>query len=192
MKYCNLKINFLLLTFLLMVSANHAQDEEPRKSPKAEVSQTIGIDTKITFTFSRPGVKDRQIWGELVPWGMEPGNKYSDNKPFPWRGGANENTTIELSKDVKIEGNKVPAGKYSLHFIPGKDKWTIMLNSVNDQWGSYKYDSSKDVAKFDVAAKQANHQEWLTYGFDDYGGKSVTAYLHWEKLKVPFKVETTN
>ena len=123
---------------------------------------------------------------------MEPGNKYSDEKPFPWRGGANENSTISLSSDVLIEGNKVSAGKYSIHFIPGKEKWTVMINSVNDQWGSYGYDSSKDVAKFEVKSETAHHQEWLTYGFDNYEGNAVKAFLHWEKVKVPFKIETAN
>jgi hypothetical protein len=174
----------------LFAGISNAQNNEPRKSPKAKVSQVIGLDTEITFEFSRPGVKGRAIWGELVPWGMEPGNKYSDNKPFPWRGGANENTTISLNKNVLIEGIDVPAGKYSLHFIPGKEKWSVMLNSVNDQWGSYRYDAEKDVAKFEVTPEEAPHQEWLNYGFEDYSGTSAEAYLHWEKVKVPFKIET--
>ena len=187
------KMNAVFLTILLGIffvsSVAIGQDDEPPKSPNAKVSQTIGIDTEVTFDFSRPGVKGRTIWGELVPWGFGPGNKYSDNKPFPWRGGANKSTTIEFSADLLIEGNKVPAGKYSLHFKPGQDEWVIMVNSVNDTWGSYKYDPSKDVATLTVKAVEAPHQEWLIYGFENYDGYSATAFLHWEKLKVPFKIE---
>ncbi len=189
MKKINVLSLIILLGMFFVTSAVVSQDIEPAKSPKAKVSQTLGIDTEVTFDFSRPGVKGRTIWGELVPWGFAEGNKYSDNKPYPWRGGANQSTTIESSSDLLIEGNKVPAGKYSLHFKPGQEEWVIMVNSVNDTWGSYKYDPSKDVASFTVKAVEAPHQEWLIYGFDDYDGYSATAFLHWEKLKVPFKIE---
>ena len=185
--------NYVIATILLIALTVNAQDNnKPRKSPKGSSSIIIGTDTKVSFEFSRPSVKGRTIWGELVPWGFEPGNKYSDNKPFPWRGGANENSTIEISKDVNIEGVDVKAGKYSLHFKTGKEKWIVILNSVNDQWGSYKYDSSKDVASFIVSSKAATHEEMLHYGFEEYTGDNVVAYLHWEKLKVPFKIEVAN
>lgn len=187
------RINAIILVVLfgafLISSSVTGQDKEPKKSPKATVSQIIGIDTEVTFEFSRPGVKGRVIWGDLIPWGLVPGNKYSDNKPFPWRGGANENTTIEFTKDLTIAGNLVPAGKYSLHFITGEKEWTVMINSVNDQWGSYKYDASKDVATFTITPVDAPHQEWLIYGFEDLDGYTATAFLHWEELKIPFKIE---
>ncbi|MCW8850283.1 MAG: DUF2911 domain-containing protein [Melioribacteraceae bacterium] len=181
-----------LLTIFLFSSIVTGQDKEPKKSPKAKFVQTIGIDTEVTFEFNRPGVKGRTIWGELVPWGFEPGNKYSDEKPYPWRGGANENSTIEFSKDIMVEGQKVPAGKYSMHFKTGKDEWTVMLNKVNDQWGSYKYDPAQDIATFTVKPIEAPHQEWLTYGIDEYEGNTARAFLHWEKLKIPFKLEVIN
>lgn len=187
----NIFILSLAVVFLFSSLLN-GQDKEPKKSPKAKFMQTIGIDTDVTFEFNRPGVKGRTIWGELVPWGFEPGNKYSDNKPYPWRGGANENSTIEFSKDVLVEGKKVPAGKYSFHFKTGKDEWTVMLNKVNDQWGSYKYDSAQDVASFNVKPVEAPHQEWLIYGLDEYTGNSARAFLHWEKIKIPFSVKVVN
>ena len=186
---------FLVLSISLLLLATiviSGQDKEPRKSPKAKFSQTIGIDTEVSFEFCRPGVKDRTIWGELVPWGFEPGNKYSDEKPYPWRGGANENSTIEFSKDLLIEGQKVPAGKYSLHFKTGKEEWTVMVNKINDQWGSYKYDPSLDIATFTVKPEEAGHEEWLNYGIDNYEGNSARGFLHWGTLKVPFKLEVAN
>ena len=133
------KINSILLVFLLgaflISSSVVGQDKEPRKSPKSIASLTIGLETEVTFTYSSPSVKGRVIWGDLIPWGSMPGNKYSDNKPFPWRGGANENTTIEFTHDLTVAGTLLKAGKYSLHFKTGEKEWTVMVNSVNDQWG---------------------------------------------------------
>lgn len=183
------KVMILLIMLVLSISLQAQDKKEPSKSPVASSSLTIGIDAVVTFEYSSPSVKGRTIWGDLVPWGLTPGNKYSDEKPFPWRGGANKNSTIELSEDVTIEGNKIPAGKYSMHFVPGQESWKVMLNSVNDQWGSYKYDASNDVASFSVSAIEAPNQEMLTYGFTDYSGYKVTAFLHWEKLMVPFTIE---
>src|SRR5512135_2642132 len=88
-----------VFSFVNMPSTTTAQGGKPRVSPKASVSQTIGTDTIITVDYSRPGVKGRKIWGELVPYGMAPGTKSSKMKPFPWRAGANENTTISFNKD---------------------------------------------------------------------------------------------
>lgn len=179
----------VLAIFMIFAVFSSAQDQKkPRPSLHAKVTQTIGIDTDITIEYSRPGVKGRVIWGDLVPYGMAPGTKYSDNKPFPWRGGANENTTFEVSKDVTINGNKLPAGKYSLHFIPGETEWTVIFNKVNDQWGSYKYDESMDALRIKVAPLANHNVEWLEYGFDDLAGTSCTGYLAWEKLKIPFKI----
>jgi hypothetical protein len=178
----------LVLLFLFINTPSFSQDDV-RASLKADVKQRIGVDTDIVIDYSRPGVKGRKIWGELVPYGLEPGNNYSDGKPYPWRAGANENTTINISKDVMIEGKKLPAGKYSIHTIPGEEEWTIMFNTVNDAWGSYQYDETKDALRITVNSLEAPHCEWLTFGFEDLAGTSATAFLHWEKLKVPFKVE---
>lgn len=96
---------------LALLSSTQAQDDEVRKSLKASVTQRLGVDTDITFDFSRPAVKGRKIWGDLVPYGMNPGVKYSDNKPFPWLAGANKNITITFNNDIKVEGKKkMPCG----------------------------------------------------------------------------------
>jgi hypothetical protein len=164
------------------------QNDKPRPSPKASVFQEIGIDTDITIAFSRPGVKGRKIWGELVPFGLAPGNQYSKNNPYPWRGGANENTTIDFSKDVMVEGNKLPAGKYGLHFIPSEKEWTIIFSKNSTLWGSYQYTKEEDALRVTVKALKAPFQEWLTYGFDNLTDSSAIAFLHWEELKVPLKI----
>ncbi|MCG8306558.1 MAG: DUF2911 domain-containing protein [Cytophagales bacterium] len=182
---------FVLLAFAFVLSNDflNAQNAKPRKSPKATVSQRVGVDTDIVIDYSRPAVKGRTIWGELVPYGMYPGNKYSKEKPFPWRAGANENTTISFNSDVKINGNIVAAGKYGLHMIAGKDEFKIMFNEVNDSWGSYSYDASKDVLSITVKPESVAHTEWLEYGFDELGETGTTVYLKWAELKIPFKIE---
>jgi hypothetical protein len=170
-------------------SAGLAQASKVPASMKASVSQKLGVDTDVTITYSRPGVKGRKIWGELVPYGMAPGNKYSKDKPYPWRAGANENTTIEFNKDLLVEGQKLPAGKYGLHMIPSENDWVIIFNKNNSSWGSYSYNAAEDALRVTVTPAKAPFQEWLVYGFDDLQGTAATAYLHWESLKVPFKIK---
>jgi hypothetical protein len=183
-------LNFVsIITVLLFASTIlSAQENIPRPSLHAKVTQTIGIDTDLTIEYSRPGVKGRKIWGDLVPWGLQAGNKYSNDKAYPWRGGANENTTFEVSKPVVIDGKTLPAGKYSLHFIPAETEWTVIINKENDKWGSYQYNESADAMRIKVAPVAAPQKEWLEYGFDELNGNSCTAYLYWEKVKIPFKV----
>ena len=154
----------------------------------ASVSQTIGVDTVITFDYSRPGVKERTIWGELVPYGLTPGNKYSEEKPFPWRAGANEKTTIAVSSDVLVDGKSLPAGKYSIHMIPSEKDWIVIFNKVSEGWGSYDYDEAEDALRLTVTPVAAPFEEWMRFGFDDLAGTSAVAFLQWEKLKVPFTI----
>ena len=169
-------------------STAFAQEKKVRASLPASVSQTIGVDTEITFNFSRPGVKERTIWGELVPYGLAPGNKYSEEKPFPWRAGANEKTTIVLSSDVTVDGKSLPAGKYSIHMIPSEKDWVVIFNKVSEGWGSYDYDEAQDALRVKVTPVEAPFEEWMRFGFDDLAGTSAVAFLQWEKLKVPFTI----
>jgi hypothetical protein len=191
MKHYGLTLGIVVcLAFLLaMPSAALGQEGKIRASLKASVMQRLGTDTDITIEYSRPGVKGRKIWGGLVPYGLAPGNEYSENKPFPWRAGANENTTIEFNKDVLIEGKPLPAGKYGIHMIPGEKEWTIIFSKNNSAWGSFAYKQEEDALRVTATPIKAPHQEWLEYGFDDLAGTSATAYLHWEELKVPFKIK---
>lgn len=184
----------LLLLVLMVLSLGlsqqlQAQGNKIRGSQKATVMQHLGLDGEITFTFSRPGIKGRTVWGELVPYGLAEGNRYSDNKPFPWRAGANENTIIEVNKDVKVEGQALPAGKYSIHMIPSEKEWVVIFNKNTELWGSYKYNQDEDALRVTVTPTEAAFEEWLTFGFDDIADNAVVAFLHWEKLKVPFKIE---
>ena len=191
MKRFGLTMGFVLVLALLLAlpSQSPAQGNKVPASLKASVTQILGADCDITIDYSRPGVKGRKIWGALVPYGMNPGNKYSKDKPYPWRAGADENTTIEFKKNVLVEGKPLPAGKYGIHMIPGEKEWIIIFSKNNSAWGSFAYNQDEDALRVTVTAVKAPHEEWLTFGFDDLAGTSATAYLHWEQLKVPFKIQ---
>lgn len=173
---------------LALSSTAFAQEKKVRPSLHATVSQTIGVDTVVTFDFSRPGVKDRTIWGDLVPYGLTPGNKYSKEKPFPWRAGANEKTTIEVSNNVLVDGKPLPAGKYSIHMIPSEKDWIVIFNTNSEGWGSYDYDEALDALRLTVTPVKAPFEEWMRFGFDDLAGTSAVASLRWEKLQIPFTI----
>ena len=180
----------VLVSFVLdYPSSLFAQGSGPRASLKATTMQRLGTDLDITIVYSRPGVKGRKIWGDLVPYGLAPGNRPSNDKPFPWRAGANENTTIEFNKDLMIEGKKLAAGKYGIHMIPSEKDCIVIFSKDNDIWGSFTYNQENDALRVTVTPVEAPHQEWLTYGFENLAGTSATAYLRWDKLKIPVKIE---
>lgn len=181
----------ILLTILLLPLSAVAQDKKPRKSPKATVSQVIGLETQVTINYSRPGVKGRTIWGNLVKFGLQPGNKYSKNKPFPWRAGANEATTITFSKDVLIEGKALAAGTYSVHMIVEESSCIIIFNTEAKIWGSYLYNQEKDALRIEVKSQESSFEEWLRYGFNLLSPTSAEAFLAWEKKKIPFTISVT-
>jgi hypothetical protein len=193
MKIINFMVSLIFVASAISVMPSNAlaQGGKIRSSLKASVKQRLGAETDITIVYSRPGVKGRKIWGELVPYGMAPGNEYSKGNPIPWRAGANENTTIEFNNDVMIEGQKLVAGKYGIHMIPSEKEWIVMFSKNSSAWGSYSYNQEEDALRVTVMPVKAPHQEWLVYGFEDLAGSSATAYLHWEKMKVSIKVELT-
>ena len=182
-------INLFISMMMILVSNNcFGQSNEIRQSQKASVTQYVGIDTKITINYSRPLVKGRVVWGNMVPYGLAEPDKYSNGKSFPWRAGANENTTIELNNEVKIEGNILSPGKYSVHMIPSETDWIIIFNKNSNQWGSFSYDESADALRVTVTPVEGPFQELLTYNFGNITDNSVIAFLHWEKLKIPFQI----
>ncbi len=182
---------FIFSLTLVLSSIVLAQGNSVRPSLAATVTQKLGTETVITIDYSRPGVKGRKIWGDLVPYGLAPGNRYSKDKPFPWRAGANETTTIEFGSDLVVEGKKLAAGKYSIHMIPSEKDWTIIFSTNDSLWGSYLYNQEEDALRVTVTPVKAPHKEWLSFDFEDLAGTSATVCLHWEKLKVPFKVKLT-
>jgi hypothetical protein len=162
---------------LLAATTLTAQVRTPRPSPKASLMQAVGL-TDITINYNRPGVKGRAIWGALVPYDKV------------WRTGANEATTIEFSEDVWINGNKLTKGLYSLHSIPTAGPWTVIFNSVAQQWGSYSYDPAKDALRIQVTPEPAEHREWLTFEVPEMTTDTAKVVVRWEKIAVPFTVDT--
>lgn len=151
---------------------NQTETLEERPSPLKRTTGTIG-DMKIVIGYGSPGVKNRQIWGSLVPYNEV------------WRSGANEATNIEFTKDVLINDKPLPAGKYGFFTIPTEGEWTLIFNSVWDQWGAYDYDASKDVLRITVKPEQNSaFAERLDYTIEKDG-----VALVWEKLKVQFTVK---
>jgi len=171
----------LLTVAILFAAATtaHAQAQLklPDASPAATVSQTIGL-TDVTVVYHRPAVGGREIWGKLVPYGE------------PWRAGANENTTVKFSSDVKIGGKPLPAGTYGLHMIPTAKDWTIAFSKMTAAWGSFTYDQKEDALRVTVTPRtNATSEERLSYRFDDPSETKTTLVLSWEKLSVPIAIE---
>lgn len=169
------KLTIILLALLVATTA-FAQVQTPRVSPGATLTQTVGL-TDITIKYSRPGVKGRTIWGDLVPYDQV------------WRTGANEATTISFGNDVWINGQKLAKGTYSLHTIPNQSEWTVIFNGVADQWGSYSYDESKDVLRVKAKPETAEHREWMGFEINDLSADTAKVVLRWEKVAVPFTVD---
>jgi hypothetical protein len=168
----------LIAAMMLLVTASAvAQVRTPRVSPKSSLMQSVGL-TDITIQYNRPGVKGRQIWGALVPYDKV------------WRTGANEATTIEFSDDVWINGNKLTKGLYSLHTIPTTKDWTVIFNSVAEQWGSYSYDAAKDALRIQVTPQTAEHREWMQFEIPEMTTDTAKVVIRWEKIAVPFTVDT--
>ena len=174
-------IAYSLLSVLLMfltIGCEEKQEEQPqiRISPKAEVMQTVGF-TEVKIDYSRPGVKGRVIWGELVPFDKV------------WRAGANEATKFIFTTDVLINDKLLKAGSYSFFTIPGIEEWTLIFNKVADQWGAFEYNEAEDALRIRVVPIENDFQEWLTYTITRTSDTTADIKLEWEKLKVPFTLE---
>ena len=175
-----LKAALLFASLFLILTFSSAQELNlPRKSPKAAAAYTIGY-TEVSIEYSSPAVRGREIWGGVVPYGEL------------WRAGANEATTIEFSTDVEVEGQPLPAGKYSFFLLPQKEgKWTAVFNKTWDQWGAYNYGQSQDALRVEVDAqfsKQVN-QEHLQYEIIGQNVENGYILLSWEKLRLYLRVK---
>jgi tetratricopeptide (TPR) repeat protein len=157
---------------------------------KAMVGEQIGL-TKVIIHYDRPGVKGREgkIWGQLVHTGfIDQG--FGSSKAAPWRAGSNENTTMEFSTDVKIEGKNLPAGKYGFFIAYAADECTLIFSKNSGSWGSYYYNEKEDALRVKVkTAPSEKMVEWLKYEFLDETENSAIIAMSWEKLTIAFKVE---
>jgi hypothetical protein len=160
-------------------AAQQAALELPQPSPAARVEQQVGL-TRFAVAYSSPGVKGRQIWGGLVPYGEL------------WRTGANAATTLEASRDFTFGGKRVPAGTYALYTMPGQTTWTVILNKNPDGAGTRGYEQKNDVARVTVTPAQSPPRERLAFLFSDTTDDTTRLDLEWAALRVsvPIQVDT--
>src|ERR1017187_1008422 len=149
----------------------------PQPSPTGTVKQHVGL-TDIEIVYSRPGVKDRAIFGGIVPYNEV------------WRTGANASTKISFSTDVKLNGVQVPAGKYALYTIPGEKEWTMIIYKDTGLNGAFGYNQTNDLVRFKATpVNVAMHVETFTIDINDIRDDSATLYLIWDQTFVPVKIE---
>ena len=175
-------LGFMLSAALLFgAGATQAQGiKMPAPSPAQKVEQAVGLGT-ISVDYSRPAVKGRTIFGDLVPYGKI------------WRTGANASTKIKFSDDVTIQGNKIPAGEYALYTIPNKDEWTIIIHKNTKHWGDGgpEYKQEEDLLRFKVKPQQNPRKvESFTINFTNLKADAADVEILWDKTIVPFTVKT--
>lgn len=173
------KLATLLVIFMICVSAK-AQIQVPKPSPFSRIEQKVGL-TDVSVAYSRPSVKGRKIFGDLVPFGKM------------WRTGANASTKIKFSKAVVINESQIEAGEYALYTIPSQDEWTIILHQNTSYWGTggEAYKESEDALRFKVKpAKMSDKYESLYIGFENLTTSTADLVLRWENTKVAFQIDT--
>ena len=160
----------------------------PELSPRAAVSQTIGI-TDVTVAYHRPSVQKREVWGKLVPYGFNDLG-FGTSKAAPWRAGANENTVISFQNDVTVAGSPLKAGSYGLSMAISPDgAVTVIFSHDTGSWGSFFYDPGHDALRVSVKWEDAPFHELLTYDFTDVTNDSAVLALSWEKKRIPIPLK---
>lgn len=176
-KYFSLLMSMvvLLAVFSFLSQSIYAQElEYPRPSPNSSVMQVVGI-TEVSVKYSSPGVKGRTIWGKLVPFNEV------------WRTGANAATEITFSTAVKINGQDLAAGTYSLFTLPGEKEWSVIFNSRTEISGT-DYKPEADVLKVKVKPQSGEFRERMVFLIENNTNKTADIVLHWEKLCIVLKV----
>ena len=183
----NYVLKLLLCILLTFSMSTYAQINTPRGSQHATVSQRIGV-SDVSISYSRPSVNNREIWGKLVPYGLN-NLGFGTSTAAPWRAGADENTTITLTHDAQINGKALAAGTYGFHIIVNNESTATLIFSKDTQhWGSFFYEPSHDALRVDITTQTVPHREQLTYEFIDVKPNSATVQLVWEKRAFPFTV----
>ena len=185
------KTQIKLSVFILMANlAVSGQDmvSTAKVSQKASVTQTIGT-TEMTIEYHSPLAKGRTIFGNVVPYDF-----VVEGKEYPWRAGSNQNTTIEFSHPVMIEGQKLDSGSYGLHVFVKEKEWTFIFSNNYKSWGSFQYDKKDDALRVTVPVKESEYQDWLTYSFNERKAESVAIELKWANRSAFFivAVDVTN
>ncbi len=182
-------------SFILFITSVFAQLDLPPSgnNPRATLSEEVGI-TSITIKYSRPDVNKREgkIYGDgyVVPYGFTTSSFITNKNTAPWRAGANENTTITFEHDVKVDGQAIKAGTYSIHMAMSIDNVVLIFNTQTEAWGSFYYDEKYDALRINVKPIALEKSvEYLKYEFIEHKEKSCTIAMQWEKLSIPFKID---
>lgn len=193
-----LKLLTFLGAFALVTTTLLAQLSVPPNggNQRSISKQFLGAVSFVEITYHSPDVagRDGQIWGAVVPYGLNAfgfGASTAEN-PSPWRAGANENTTIEFSHDMTIQGKEIVAGKYGFHVITQESgPWTIILTDETNAWGSFFYNPDQEVLRVEATPEDSEFREYLTYEFTERQVNKTTVALMWERKKLPFVIEAT-
>ncbi len=195
-------MGMLFLSMLSMGAMAQLSTPPGGGNQKSVVRQYIGNVPYVEVVYNSPDItgpngqsRKGQIWGQLVPYGFTSqgfGLSTPDN-PSPWRAGANQNTTIEFSHDMLVEGKEIKAGKYGFHIAPAEEgPWTLIFSKDNNHWGSFFYTEENDALRVEVETAETEFTEWLTYDFIDRQPNSTMLALKWDELSVPFRIEVPN
>jgi hypothetical protein len=149
--------------------------EKVQKSQAAAVSQRVA-NTEITVTYSRPVARGRALFGALVPFDQV------------WNPGADQATALAVTRDVQINEQPLPAGKYSVWAIPRSDRWTVMFSKAGDVYHTAYPGEAQDALRLDIRPEQGPHMEVLTFYFPTVEGKDALLRLHWGETMVPMAI----
>jgi tetratricopeptide (TPR) repeat protein len=191
----NRNVVLYLLLFCSLVALKKASAQFLTVPPdgvtkKAIVGERIAL-TDVTIHYDRPALRGRDgnIWGKVVHYGFQD-QGFGTSRQAPWRAGANENTTVTFSTDVRVENQPLRAGRYALFMAVYADSVTVIFSKNTSSWGSYFYDPSEDALRVTVRpVKDQSLTERLTYEFLDQTDRAATIALRWERWKIPFRVE---
>jgi hypothetical protein len=171
----------IVFSFALIVLNSYAQITTPKSSPLAKIEQKVGL-ADISISYSRPGKKDRVIFGDVVPFGEI------------WRFGANENTKITSSESLIFGKDTLKAGMYAIFTKPNKDSWEVYFYTETTNWGTpEKWDDNKVALKLKTPVIALNDVvENLTISFDNLQNSGATLQISWDKTRVniPFTLNT--
>jgi len=173
-------MNKIILTLAVVIASFtiEAQVQTPAPSPKAKLEQVVGL-TDVAIEYSRPGIKGRTVFGDLVPFGKL------------WRTGANANSTVSFSEDVVIDGKTLKKGKYALYTVPKADIWDVIFYADTDNWGiPNEWDESKVALKTTAKSQILGRSvESLTISVNNLDNDFAHLELSWEKILIAVKFE---
>jgi hypothetical protein len=182
-----MKKNILIYALFILVLGIYgakAQDMlvATKVSQRASVTQRIGT-TDVTVVYHSPLANGRKIFGGIVPYDF-----VVDGVEYPWRAGSNENTTIEFTHDVMIQGQPLPKGKYGIHIFVKENEWVYIFSKNAKSWGSFGYKKEEDALRVTATPKKSPYQEWLSYDFVSREPESAILELHWSDIKCGIQI----